>query len=120
MPIDDRLLTHDFIGKSNISALINHQASAAHVSHNLAMAVECDVTGAVNTTFESSKNKNVMATHGDVSDRALFLYGDITSGFDAAIPVVVNDVILKADVCAAGGAKCRAGLCWRLVLMIAL
>ena len=105
MPIDDRFLTHDFIGKSNISALIYHQAAAAHVPHNLAVAVECDVTGAVNATFESSKNENVMAAHGDVSDRALFLYGDITSGFDTAIPVVVNDVIFEADVGAAGRAE---------------
>ena len=104
LPINDGLLAMHLIGKCNVGLLLNDEPFAMELSHDFARAVECYIPRAIDTSLERALNKDVVTVNGDIGHHSLFLNGDVTTGLDPAVPVVVNDVVLEADVCPAGRA----------------
>ena len=93
--INDGVDTFHIIGKSDLGAFLDNQALAANLADDFAMAAQYQVARAINTTFQSALDVQVVAAYGNIGDDSFLLDGDITTGLNAPVPALADDVVLE-------------------------
>ena len=95
LAVNDGVDTFHIMGKSDLSAFFDNQALAANLADDFTMAAQHEVARAISTTFQSALEVEIVAAYGNIRDNGFLLNGDITSGLNAPVPVLTDDVVLE-------------------------